>query len=569
MEKSKTFILLKSEQEAVEMYKETALKINNQFLTFDKTNPNQKESDVDENFNKSKTFKFPNTKILKFNNSIKKLVSSSSQKYLRPIRIKGNMENDMPIKRTRFILPNNKYKNFYLTSTLNSKNKKINNQNSINSTRDTNPMIDLIHKKETKLCLDLIRKIPENVVNAKNIDENQEENSEEANNLIKIIKNFRFDNIINQKRIEHEILKDNELKDNNINNNFENSKILNSDIVNNANNNNLSISISTNLKVKSFMDNANFNQDNQSAANKNFNNSSFDLKNNISSIIQNSSNQFNVNLVKSASTNNISNIKPLNVDINSPFNNNNFSKNEINFHTGFVRTQKNIYSDALKSLRRKNFLKAKNAQKSKKEKEKLLLPEIEEFKSIINEIQNRKRKNLKKNQILKEDKKDLSEFDLRDKLIEELKDIYKNQKNTFISYLQKNLDREEDEIKYDPLKVEINNNISVINKIKRKQNYFIDGYSIVNKVNERLGEYNYILGDKFYDRSQKKEKAEKFYKSIEKFENKLKKYRKELEKEHNIYKKISKQEIDFKKDKITKENSEQSLLLLNKVFLSE
>ena len=570
MEKSKTFILLKSEQEAVEMYKETALKINNQFLTFDKTNPNQKESDVDENFNKSKTFKIPNAKILKFNNSIKKLVSSSSQKYLHPIRIRGNIQNDISIKKTRFILPNsNKYKNFYLTSTLNSKNKKVNNQNSINSTRDTNPMIDLIHKKETELCLDLIKKIPENVVSAKNIDENQEANSEEANNLIKIIKNFRFDNIINQKRIEHEILKDNELKDNNINNNFENSKILNSEIANNANNNNLSISMSTNLKVKSFMDNVNFYQDNQVAANKNLNNSSFDLKNNISSIIQNSSNMLNVNLVKSASTNNISNIKPLNVDINSPLNNNNFSKNEINFHTGFVRTQKNIYNDALKSLRRKNFLKAKNAKKSKKEKDKLLLPEIEEFKSIINEIQNRKRKNQKKNQVLKEDKKDLSELDLKDKLIEELKDIYKDQKNTFITYLQKNLDREEDEIKYDPVKVEINNNISVINKIKRKQNYFVDGYSIVNKVNERLGEYNYILGDKFYDRDQKKEKAEKFYKSIEKFENKLKKYRKELEKEHKIYKKISEQEIDFKKDKITKENSEQSLLLLNKVFLSE
>ena len=114
MEKSKTFILLKSEQEAVEMYKETALKINNQFLTFDKTNPNQKESDVDENFNKSKTFKIPNAKILKFNNSIKKLVSSSSQKYLHPIRIKGNIQNDISIKKTRFILPNsNKYKNFY------------------------------------------------------------------------------------------------------------------------------------------------------------------------------------------------------------------------------------------------------------------------------------------------------------------------------------------------------------------------------------------------------------------------------------------------------------------------
>ncbi len=44
MEKSKNFILLKFEQEAIEMYKETALKINNQFLTFDKSNSAQKES---------------------------------------------------------------------------------------------------------------------------------------------------------------------------------------------------------------------------------------------------------------------------------------------------------------------------------------------------------------------------------------------------------------------------------------------------------------------------------------------------------------------------------------------
>ena len=567
MEKSKYFILLKCEQESIEMYKEPALKINNQFLTFDKNNSNQKELDSNNYIKRGKKLKFP---ILKNNNSLKKLISSRSQKSLITNKIKGDIENPLSIKKTRICLPyNNKYKNFYLTSTLHSKNKKVMNQSSFNSTRETNPMIDLIHKKETEIIIDLIKKLPESVVNAKNIDENQEANSEEANSLIKLIRNFKFDNINNQKRIEYQIIKDKEMKDSIINNNYENSKILNSDIVNNNPNNNLSISMSSNLKVKSFIDNPNFNQNNHASSIKNLNNSTLDIKNNISSIFQNSSNQINVNLVKSASTNNISKIRNLNGDLNSPFNNN-FSKNEINFHTGFVRTQKNIYTDALKSLRKKNFFKANIVKRPKKEKDKLLLPEIEEFKSIINDIENRKRKIQKKSQILHEVKKDISELDLKDRLIEELKDIYKDQKNRFIDYLQKNLDRDENERKYDPVKVEINNNICEINKIKRKQNNFVDGYSLFgNDINKRLGEFNYILGDKFYDRDQKEEKVEKFYKCIEKFENNVKKYRKELEQEHKFYKNISAQKIDFKKDKKNLENCQESLSKLNKVFLNE
>ena len=567
MEKSKYFILLKCEQESIEMYKEPALKINNQFLTFDKNNSNQKELDSNKNIKRGKRLKFP---ILKNNNSLKKLISSRSQKSLITNKIKEDIENPLSIKKTRICLPyNNKYKNFYLTSTLHSKNKKVMNQSSFNSTRETNPMIDLIHKKETEIIIDLIKKLPQNVVNAKNIDENQEANSEEANSLIRLIKDFKFDNINNQKRIEYQIIKDKEIKDSIINNNYENSKILNSDIVNNNPNNNLSISMSSNLKVKSFIDNPNFNQNNHASSNKNLNNSTLDIKNNISSIFQNSSNQINVNLVKSASTNNISKIRNLNGDLNSPFNNN-FSKNEINFHTGFVRTQKNIYTDALKSLRKKNFFKANIVKRPKKQNDKLLLPEIEEFKSIINEIENRKRKIQKKSQILHEVKKDISELDLKDRLIEELKDIYKDQKNRFIDYLQKNLDRDENERKYDPVKVEINNNICEINKIKRKQNNFVDGYSLFgNDINKRLGEFNYILGDKFYDRDQKEEKVEKFYKCIEKFENNVKKYRKELEQEHKFYKKIYAQKIDFKKDKKNLENCQESLSKLNKVFLNE
>jgi len=59
-------------------------------------------------------------------------------------------------------------KDLYLTSYNYIKNKNNNIQNSICSTRDTNNMIDLIHKKEIELCLDLIKKLSEKVINKNN-----------------------------------------------------------------------------------------------------------------------------------------------------------------------------------------------------------------------------------------------------------------------------------------------------------------------------------------------------------------------------------------------------------------
>ena len=95
----------------------------------------------------------------------------------------------------------------------------------------------------------------------------------------------------------------------------------------------------------------------------------------------------------------------------------------------------------------------------------------------------------------------------------------------------------------------------------------MDGYSLFNgNVNKRLNEFNYILGNKFYDKEQKKEKEEKFYKCIEEFENKLKRYRNDLFNEQKEYKKIFKQNIDFRKDK-NKEDYEAKNFEFNKKYL--
>ena len=71
-------------------------------------------------------------------------------------------------------------------------------------------------------------------------------------------------------------------------------------------------------------------------------------------------------------------------------------KNEINFHTGFVRSQKNIYDDVYSRYfknNKKNEIRIKNYRRKKEEANKLSLPEIEEYKSIIKEIENRKKYN--------------------------------------------------------------------------------------------------------------------------------------------------------------------------------
>ena len=106
---------------------------------------------------------------------------------------------------------------------------------------------------------------------------------------------------------------------------------------------------------------------------KNLENSSIELKNNNSSIIQNSSNIINEKskLVKSFSTNNISKIKDPRNDLNVQSNRIGYVKNEINFHTGFVRSQKNLYNQVFKSFRRRNnFISSLKNQINQKKKAK-------------------------------------------------------------------------------------------------------------------------------------------------------------------------------------------------------
>jgi len=574
MDDRTNFILLRSEPEAITMYKDPSLKINNEFLIQDKNidNKNIYNKISKRNMNKSSTIKIPIHKGIKKNRTLRNFMRSKTQQTLDSnnfMSFKGktesilmpkkhNMKND---KQINFNLSNNNsnLKNFYLTSSFNSMHKKNQSQKNIShSTRETNYMIDLIHKKEIKLCLDLIRKLPENgIENKNNIDEKKEGNFKETNNLIGLIKNFNFDNINNQKRIEYQIINDN-------NNSFDNSNILKSEII--PLDNSL-VSNGTTLKPKNINDNINNNQNiNNLALEKTFNNSSIDIKNNNSNILQNNSNHTNIKLIKSQSTNNLS-TKYRGTKSNIFANKMDYFKNEINFHTGFVRSQKNIYNEAFKSFRRKNLLNPKKLKKIKKDKEKLTLPEIEEYKSIIKEIETRKNKQRSKSKDILEDKKDRSELDLKDKLYDELQDIYKDQKSTFLYDLQKNYSGKKNRINYDPIKEEKNANIRNINNNKRKENYYVDGYSLFNgNVNKRLNEFNYILGNKFYDKEQKKEKEEKFYKCIEEFENKLKRYRNDLFNEQKEYKKIFKQNIDFRKDK-NKEDYESKNFEFNKKYL--
>ena len=267
MNETNNFILLKSEPEAVTMYKETALKINNKLLNRDKP-LNKTIFYSNKNKNKMNTFKIRIDKKLRKSGSLINVIASKTQQTLESNTlndIKGKMgsifpnkENDISkmnsSKQVSFNLTNNANiikKNFYLTSPLNSMYKKIKVKNESNSTRATNYMIDLIHKKETELCLDLIKKLPENGLNIeKNIDDKKEANLEETNNLIELIRNFNFDNVNNLKRIEYQIINDN-------NNSFSNSNILKPDI---NPTNDLSISMMTNFKTNNLLYNTGLNQ---------------------------------------------------------------------------------------------------------------------------------------------------------------------------------------------------------------------------------------------------------------------------------------------------------------------
>lgn len=435
----------------------------------------------------------------------------------------------------------NSRKNFYLTSFKPSyKIKKMKISNSCKDLNNYNKynVIDLIHEKEIQLCLELIKKYPDI---EKNRDRNvnvKELKTKETSDIIREIKRFNFDNIKDQKTVADQIL------DNyNYLINYENIPLS-------------TLSMSTNYRTNKMPMNSMYklNISNISTNNVNFNSSTISKNN--SSILNNNSSSNNKTLLKLKMS------KSFNSKINSNLNTNNniYNKliydprNEINFNTGFIKSQKNIYEDVYskyfknKKHNKKNEIKARRYRQKKEEANKLTLPEIEEFKSIIKEIEKQKMRENRRNKsvIFNKDKNDLI---VKDQLLEELNRLYKKQKEMFLNSLKTNFGDTE-KAREDLRKKEINKNIQNINKIRRAPNVFVDGYSLLDgSINKKLKQYNYILGNKFHDKEQKKEKEIKFNQCVNEFENKINYYKKKLMEEKEIYKKIFKPKIDFSKDK--------------------
>ena len=175
------------------------------------------------------------------------------------------------------------------------------------------------------------------------------------------------------------------------------------------------------------------------------------------------------------------------------------------------------------------------------------MPEIEEYKSIIKDIENRRKRELRRSQSVLNLNRDKNDFVLKDQLVEKLNNLYNNQKNIFLNSLKDNFGDSE-KFKVQSYKKEINENIRRINKIKREPNSFVDGYSLFDgRINKKLKQYNYILGNKFHDKDIKEEKAENYNEICQEFENKIKNYKNEILNEQKIYKQIFIPKIDLKK----------------------
>ena len=457
-------------------------------------------------------------------------------------------------------------KEFYLTASVNplliKKNeieKSISSKNLNSNGYKNNNIIDLIHEKEIKVCLDLIKTLPENQKRKIKNKRNTDLKTEERNNLIKIIKRFNIDNRNQQRILENQIL----------NNTIFNSKFNPLST--------LSVSMSTNYKTNNIPVNKiiyNYNQSN-STNSKIFNNSSISLKKNSNitkNINESKSLNNNSSFINNKSARNINIIphtKP-NKAIISRNNNSNLKgshsmftkmlydpRHEINFHTGFVRAQKNIYDDVYSKYLKsnKNEIRAENYRKKKKEANKLSLPEIEEYKSIIREIENQKSKILRRSNSLVDIKKEKRDNDLKDQLMEKFYKLYKGQRNNFLNSIKDDYEDSE-KIKIDLNKIKKNENIRNINKIKRNINSFVDGYSLFDgKINKKLNEYNYILGNRFHDKEQKNEKVNKLQEIYNEFDNKINTNKNELLNIKNTYDEMFKHKLNFEKDKNTNNNN--------------
>ena len=455
---------------------------------------------------------------------------------------------EIPTRNNKLYYPfKNSKKNFYLTSfkpSYNIKKMKISNSSKDLNNYNKYNVIDLIHEKEIQLCLELIKKYPDI---EKNKDRNvnvRELKTKETSDIIREIKRFNFDNIKDQKTVADQIL------DNyNYLINYENIPLS-------------TLSMSTNYRTNKMPMNSMYKLNTSNISNNNVNFNSSTISKNNSSIIKNNSSILNNN----SSSNNktlmkLKKSKSFNSKINSNLNTNNNIYNkliydprsEINFNTGFIRSQKNIYEDVYskyfknKKHNKKNEIRARRYRQKKEEANKLTLPEIEEFKSIIKEIEKQKMRENRRNKsvISNKDKNDLI---VKDQLLEELNSLYKKQKDMFLNSLKSNFGDTE-KAREDLRKKEINKNIQNINKIRRAPNVFVDGYSLIDgNINKKLKQYNYILGNKFHDKEQKKEKEIKFNQCVNEFENKIKYYKNKLMEEKEIYKQIFKPKIDFSKD---------------------
>ena len=436
-----------------------------------------------------------------------------------------------------------KTNSFYLISSINkTKKKKFKNYNSSKDLdgykRDN--MIDLIHNKEIKVCLDLIKSFPENGRNKqRRLNLNKDFKSEVTNGLVKSIKFFNIDNINNQRILENQIIKNSDYIPRSLSeyNTLKNATLL---------------SISTNYKTKNspLNDKTKFNNSNYN----DLNNTSISMKNN-SNLLKYINDNKIYNLNNSEENKNIlkkqfSKIINHNNNVQKKFDE--YKKNEINFVTGFLRSQKNIKGDVFTKYlnnKEKFEINTQNYKKKKEESNKLSLPEIQEYKSIINELKNRKSKTLIKSQsVFDSSNKEKIKLNVKDKLIDELNELYLNQKTMFLSYLKNNICNRR--IFAESYKKEVNENIDNINKRKREQNFYIDGYSLLDEhINKKLQQFNNILGNKFHDKEQKMEKVNKFCKICNEYENKIKNYENEIFKETNLYNQLFLPKFEFNRDK--------------------
>ena len=408
-------------------------------------------------------------------------------------------------------------KDFYITESKNITFDKpktnsliISSLTKYNINQNKESLLDKIHNKEIDLCMGLMKNLSEKNTN-RNIslklndsqcDEYNEK--EETHNIIQKLKNF---NLISNK----------------IMNNYQRIPISLDNL-----------SMSTYYKTN----NAN-NTSNSLCNNLNFNMSNYSLINSMNQTeMKNTTIDASKSIIKSKiikSYNNLyKNMKPISNYIVEESNNNNSNpKNDINFHTGFIRHQK--YIDIYSKLGNQS-LEPYHRKRNMYEDKKLGLAEIDEYRAIIENIENKKNKFHRSQSVL--ENKDKNEIVIKDRLTEELNEMYSKQKKLFLDYIKEKADPNNKSKLY-LYKEEVNKNIRQINKNKRIPNSFIDGYSLFDgKTNKTIEQYNYILGDKFHDKFQKSIKEKKLLESINELDDKYKRNIDELLVKYHAYKKL-------------------------------